>query len=326
MTGRLLVMENTDVRWVLAFDGSCGSCGGVADAVSAACGDRVEVFPLQNQTVSEWRQTTLGDDAPWKPVLLRVSADNEVGAWTGVRLASRLVTRLGLSASVDVLRALGQLRTMNSRGEVRRPGDIEPLVGMSRKRFLRNVGLGAATVAGILATGAAPASADSVKSWERKNAGSLPTTLSDLKSLPIAFRRVAYQEMTPEQRSAAWTEHLLQFAGAASLTSTQRSVFARTQAFAADPANFNVPDMKAVDALSAEVREAFGKEQAATMIAVLGPREQTNAAPAARACTCAVDSDYCTNSTNCFGGLQGCAQTGGCGFFYSYTCDGLCSS
>lgn len=315
------------MRWILAFDGSCGSCGGVADAVSAACGDRVEVFPLQNQMVSDWRQTTLGENAAWKPVLMRVSADNAAEAWTGVRLASRLVSRLGLGVSVGVLRALGQLRTMNSRGEIRRPGDIEPLVGMSRKRFLRNVGLGAATVAGILATGAAPAAADSVKSWERKNAGSLPTTLRDLKPLPIAFRRAAYQEMTPVQKSAAWTEHLHEFAtGASGLTSTQQSVLARTQAFAADTANFREPDLKAVDALSAEVQKAFGKEQAATMIAVLGPREQLDAAPSARACTCAVASDYCTNSTNCFGGLQGCARTGGCGFFYSYICDGLCSS
>ncbi len=323
-------MKNSPARWILAFDGSCGSCGGVADAVSAACGDRIEVFPLQNQAVSDWRRTALGEDAEWKPVLMKVSSESEVHAWTGAGLASHLAARLGVGASVGILRALGQLRSMNSRGEVRRPGDVEPLLGLSRKRFLRNVGLGAATVAGILVSGAAPASADTVGSWERKKAGSLPTALPEIAVLPIAFRRVAYQGMTAEQQSAAWTAHLKGFAvQVEGLGSTQRSAFTKARAFAKNPTNFRAPDRRAIDALSTEMTKAFGKEQAASMIAVLGPRENpgaSGAAPAARACTCAVDSDYCTNSTNCYGGLQGCTRTGGCGTFYTYECDGLCSS
>lgn len=323
-------MKNTPVRWILAFDGSCGSCGGIADAVSAACGDRIEVYPLQNDTVSAWRLSALGQDAEWKPVLMKISSDDKVQAWTGARLASHLVARLGAGASVGILRALGQLRTMNSRGEVRRPGDVEPLMGISRKRFLRNVGLGAATVAGMLATGAAPAAADTVKSWERKNAGSLPTTFSELAVLPIAFRRVAYREMTAEQQSAAWTAHLNGFSTkVAGLGSTQRAVFAKAQAFAKNPANFRTPDLSAIEALATAATKAFGKEQAASMIAVLGRRENLTAssvAPAARGCTCSVKSDYCTNSTNCYGGAQGCLQSGGCGTFYSYTCNGLCNS
>lgn len=323
-------MSNSPARWILAFDGSCGSCGGVADAVSAACGDRIEVFPLQNQTVSDWRRTALGENAVWKPVLMKVSSDNKVQAWTGAGLASHLAARLGVGASVGILRSLGQLRSMNSRGEVRRPGDAELLMGISRKRFLRNVGLGAVTVAGILVTGAAPASADTVRSWERKNAGSLPTTLREIAVLPIAFRRVAYQEMTAPQRSAAWTAHLDGFAAQmGGSTGPQRSAFSKALAFAKDPANFRSPNLPAVDALAAEMTDAFGKEQAASMIAVLGPRENqatSDATAANRACTCAVDSDYCTNSTNCYGGLQNCTRTGGCGTFYTYECDGLCSS
>ena len=323
-------MKTPSPRWILAFDGSCGSCGGVADAVSAACGDRIEVFPLQNDTVSAWRLSALGPDAEWKPVLMKITDDHKVQAWTGVRMASHLVARLGTGASVGILRALGQLRTMNSRGEVRRPGDVEPLMGLSRKRFLRNVGLGAATVAGILASGAAPAAADTVKSWASKNAGSLPTTLTELSVLPVAFRRVAYREMTAEQQSAAWTAHLNGFSTkVAGLSSTQRAVFAKAQTYVKNPANFRAPDQAAIEALATAANNAFGKEQAASMIATLGPGETMTAlsvTPNARGCTCSVRSDYCTNSTNCYGGAQGCAQSGGCGTFYSYTCDGLCNS
>lgn len=129
-------MQTPPARWILAFDGSCGSCGGVADAVTAACGDRVEVLPLQNQTISDWRAVALGVEPPWKPVLLRVAGDSDVRAWTGIRLVGQLVARLGPAASVGILRALGRLRSTNNRGEVRRPGDVEPLTGMSRKHFL----------------------------------------------------------------------------------------------------------------------------------------------------------------------------------------------
>lgn len=324
-------MNDSPARWILAFDGSCGSCGGVADAVSAACGDRIEVFPLQNPTVSGWRRAALGEDAEWKPVLMKVSAGDEVQAWSGGRLASHLVARLGVGPSVGILRALGQLRSMNSRGEVRRPGDTEPLAGLSRKRFLRNVGLGAATVTGILISGTAPASADTVASWKRVKAGELPTTLAEIAVLPIAFRRVAYQEMTSEQQSASWTAHLDGFTSKiAELGGTQQLAFAKARAFAKDPVNFETTDLSVVDALSAEMVKAFGKEEAASLIAVLGPREKTSdgtVVARARGCTCAVASDYCTNSTNCYQNLQGCIHSSkGCGSFYLYSCDGLCSS
>lgn len=322
-------MKNSSARWILAFDGSCGSCGGVADAVSAACGDRIEVFPLQNDTVSAWRLSALGVDAEWKPVLMKISDDDgKVQAWTGARLASHLMARLGAGASVGILRALGQLRTMNSRGEVRRPGDLEPLMGLSRKRFLRNVGLGAATVAGILVSGAAPASADTVKSWASKNAGSLPTTLPELSVLQVAFRRVAYREMTAEQQSAAWTAHLNGFsAEVAGLGSTQRAVFAKVQTYAKNPANFRAPDQAALEALAAAANNAFGKDQAASMIATLGPSETQTASrvtPNTPSCTCAAASDWCNNNTRCVGLVTACNHHGGCGSFWSYTCDGLC--
>ncbi len=322
-----MIMAGARTRWILGFDGSCGSCAGVADAVAAACGDRLEVLPLQHPDVADRRRRVLGDGAAWRPVLLRVSGDTDVQGWTGIRMAGRLVAHLGLRTAGRVVRTLGRLGAMNDRGEIRRPGDLRPLQRLSRAHRARDVGRGLVTLAGMAVTGKAPASTDTVGGWERVLEGSLPTTLPDLSLLPEIYRWVAYRHLTPEQRSAAWTAHLDTFAAEVDASAPAgRSAFARARAVAADPQQFREPDLPLLDSVSAEVVAAFGRDRARAMLAILGPEEPDDPELPAVSCGCSVSSDYCSGGRRCRLGLQGCVRSSsGCGTFYSYPCDGLCA-
>jgi len=200
--------------------------------------------------------------------------------------------------------------------------------GTSRKRFLQQVGFGALTVAGVMVSGSAPAFADTVAVWAKANKGAMPTTLTDLSRLPVAYRRVAYAEMTPDQRSRAWVEHLDSYAAQhPGLSREQRAVLAEARALASNVSMFGpaVDDHK-ITAIGDRMKAAFG-EQAGSIVATLGPKDaelDTNT-PAATACTCALASDYCNNSTTCHQGMYNCVRTGGCGTFYAYECDGPCA-
>ena len=321
-----MIMAGTRTRWILGFDGSCGSCAGVADAVAAACGDRLEVLPLQHPDVADGRRRALGDGAAWRPVLLTVSAAG-VRAATGVRMVGRLVVHLGPRTALRVVRTVGRLRSMNDRGEVRRPGDLRPLQRLSRAHLARDVGWGLLTTVGMAVTGVAPASTDTVGGWERVLEGSLPTTLPELIPLPEIYRWVAYTHLTPEQRSTVWTSHLAGFAARAAASSPDgRLAFLRALAAAADPATFRAPDLALLDAVSADVVAAFGPDLARAMLAVLGPEDPDDPELPAVSCGCSVSSDYCTGGRRCRLGLQGCVRSSsGCGTFYSYPRDGLCA-
>jgi hypothetical protein len=320
-------MVNHTARWVLAFDGSCGSCRGIAEAVAKACSDKIQVLPLRHPDVAKWREESFGPDAAWKPTLLMVGS-GRVRAWTGVRLATRLGRLLGPATSVRVVRALGQLRMEARRGEVGGPTIDVSRPGTSRRRFLQQVGFGALTVAGMMASGSAPAFADTVAAWAKANEDAMPTTLTDLSRLPVAYRRVAYAAMTPNQRSRAWVEHLDSYAAQhPGLSREQHAVLAEARALASKVSTFGpaVDDHK-ITAIGDRVKASFG-EQAGSVIATLGPKEaepDTNT-PAASACTCSVASDYCNNSTTCHQNMYNCVRTGGCGSFYFYECDGLCA-
>ena len=318
-----MIMDAARARWILGFDGTCGSCAGVADAVSA-CGDRLEVLPLQNEAVREWRHSALGDDAAWVPVLLAVSDDAGVQAWTGVRLVGRLVGRWGVRGSFRVLRTLGRLRAMNRRGEVRRPGDLGPLRELSRAHLVRDVGLGAVTVMGMAVKGAAPAATDTVGGWERAMEGSLPTTLPELAALPGVYRRVAYTHMTSEQRSAGWTARLDGFSAVVAVAGpSEQAAVARAQSYARDPSRFVEADLALLDDITDDVVTAFGRDRAREMIAVLGDDEDDADAVS---CACSVSSDFCSGGRRCRLNLQGCTTSpSGCGSFYSYSCNGLCA-
>jgi hypothetical protein len=251
--------------------------------------------------------------------------------WTGPALGVRLALHLGPRATFRVIRALGAHRD-------RHPGNPmpAPALGHTRRRFLE-LAAGSAVAAGILITGALPASADPVAAWLKNNRQQLPRSYPDLAALPSAFRSAVYQELTPAERSAAWVAHLVSHR-APTLTTEQSAVLRAALVLAADPTNFaNRPAAPAVAELADRANAAFGIDQARAIFATLGPSDGAatrtsgttsataatgvTAAAVAASCQCSTVSDYCGG--RCQSG--GCTpRSPGCGFLYQYACNGHC--
>ena len=104
---------------VLAFDADCHRCRAVAAAVARREPD-LDVLPLRDYRVAEWRAGALGTGAPWAPTLLAVDEDDgedRVRAWTGAAVVVGLATRLG---PVRAARLTPALRPLLARGLRRR--------------------------------------------------------------------------------------------------------------------------------------------------------------------------------------------------------------
>lgn len=140
----------TATRWILGFDGGCGTCTNLARQIEALSEGRVTARHLREPEVHRWRTQTLGAAAPWTPTLFAV-ADGRVRAWRRLGMAWQLGRLLGPAKMWQVARLLGESGA---------PADAAPDPG--RRRFLRIVGgaaLGLAVLSGTkaltpLATGA----------------------------------------------------------------------------------------------------------------------------------------------------------------------------
>lgn len=303
-------MRGGRVGWALAFNGGCARCQAMSQVVQEACGGRsLDVVPLDDQRVRSWvDRAPPGRPVPWTPILFCVGP-TAVRMWTGPALATRLAIHLGPRASIKVMRALGAAhRTTTS-----------PATGTTRRRFLE-VGAGGLIAIGIMATGAATASADPIARWVDKHRQELPRTYEEIATLPAAYRAAIYQELTPTERSAAWVTHLTrQRQTFKALSAEQSAIFDQAMLMAEDPSNFtdSGPVPPAAASLTIRSIDAFGTETARRIFATLGP---DSAAPAV-SCECSTLSDYC--SGRCRQG--GCTlRTPGCGFLYQYTCNGRC--
>jgi hypothetical protein len=318
-------------RWILAFDGSCGTCTAASIAVREASRGRVEVAPLTRSEIEDLRQRVYGSTPPWRPTLIRDRGET-VRAWVGARMAFRLALRLGARSSIRVLRALGEVREASIRQsasqEAPEPGSAS---AMSRKNFLRLTG-GVAFVAGLTVAGQTPAFAESdmsrARAWVAANAAKLPTTYDQIGTYPIAYRKAILAKLQPGQVSKLWIEQLARYRDAhKSMTAAQSKVLndgialLDRLAAAADPDALHAD----LETFTAAAKSAFGEDEAATLFAQLGPADRNSKALVAAGnpvCSCSVQSDYCGAFFNC--GYTVCNQQSGCGTFYRYTCNGLC--
>ncbi|MGP3962210.1 hypothetical protein ACTWPT_40085 [Nonomuraea sp. 3N208] len=100
---------DADIRWILAFDASCGRCRGLAEQVKHIGEHRLEIMPLAHPDVVAWREQALGESAPYAPTLIRVG-DGGVRAWAGGDMAIRLAAHLGIRGTYSLLRTLGENR------------------------------------------------------------------------------------------------------------------------------------------------------------------------------------------------------------------------
>ena len=269
-----------------------------------------------------WREKALGANAAWVPTLIRVAGDN-IMAWTGITMGLRLVTHLGVRSTVRLLSAFG---TLSRNSDVT---STPTRSGLSRKGFLKiATGLGAAAGV-ILASGSSALAGSDPQAepdrWVEANKDKLPTDYASFSEQPIPYRRAIYRRLPVATQQKLWSDHLNQYGRAhPDLTGEQRRVLSQAAAVIASAA-FAQPHPQLttkLDSLSTAAITAFGKAEAGAIFATLGPITADKIAPQGIQCSCATASDYCGDPYRCFS--ANCDHTGGCGFLWSYTCNGLC--
>jgi hypothetical protein len=346
MTGRL------DGRWVLAFDADCGACKEISAIVSRECDGRLEVLPLTDPDVREWRRQALGPQPPWAPTLIS-HQPGRVRAWTGPGMGPRLARRLGVRRTGRVLGALGQLRRRHAPPGV----DVRPAaeLSLSRKGFL-NLAAGVAVAGGVLFAGKTPAFAkanqatEAMNRWLATNRGRLPQRYDDLMTFPDSYRKAIWGQLNPSVRSQLWLERFARYRAAhPNLGDRQVAVLDEMVGFVGQPASFERDRLATVaprmEALAQAAIEAFGTDEARELLTRLGPEPSADQVPTVALpdgtiaiCSCSVESNWCV--ANCYHwtacdcnciysycrGIGCLATTSGCGNFWSHPCDGRCNT
>jgi hypothetical protein len=312
-------------EWILAYDDECMSCVDISERVRRLAGDRVAVLPLSSDRVTLLREQALGVDAPWLPTLVKVDG-NSVRAWTGFGLSARLSLVLGLRRSLAVVRGL------------RRSKALEPVCGQ-RRRLLQAIP--AATVGAFLLTGglATPARAaklderNKIAKWIAANRDSLPHGYDEFVARPMPYRRAIYGELPPATQTQLWQEHLKRYRQShPDLTPQQRSALDAAD----DALKSGQIDVAKARAASDTIEKAFGRDEAASIVATLGepekPGPDTATSPdspecwSSRECHCSVSDSWCSHPEKC-GCKNGCPNptSRGCGDLWLSPCDGTCS-
>ncbi|GAB2669358.1 hypothetical protein GCM10027271_31620 [Saccharopolyspora gloriosae] len=300
-------MQNSDDRWVLAFDGSCRLCRTTSRAVADVCGDALEVIPLARADVREWRERALGANPPWAPTLIRVRSDG-VDAWTGMSLGLNLVRHLGARATLAVLGALGRTR----RGTRRvRLGGLPLIAGL-------------AVAAGLLRFRPRGGDGDDPDAWVAANRDRLPQSYAAVVEHPMAYRKAIFNASSAAVKGRLWVEHLEQYgAQHPELSEHQQRTLRRAADVLGDESLHAQPSPPELDRvledLRIDVTAAFGGETQA-LIATLGPPDHGTARKTD--CQCSTKSDYCW--MGCVDSDGGCREVSGCGSGWAYTCNGWC--
>ncbi len=180
----------------------------------------------------------------------------------------------------------------------------------------------------------------------------LPDTLAEMAELPVAYRRAAFNELSPATRFALWRENLTQIA-AGPLTDEQRALVLslreslRTD-FYVDTASSSELKQATVGSICERVATLFSTEQR-RMLATLGPVEyrkesrlvtvvrqvksflpsylvNANSSGALHTCECVEDTHCldCNTGMHC-GFSTGCSETWfGCGCAAVFGCTKVC--
>jgi hypothetical protein len=317
------VPMNGEQRWVLAFDASCGTCRQLAATVRRECGDDVDVRPLDDEEVGRWRNAALGADPPSAPTLMSISGDR-TRAWTGPRMAIRLVRHLGPRTTVRLLRAFGDLKSRCS--EASGTG-----AGIRRKDFLR-IAAGTVTAGAFVVLGKTPAIAGPAEhaaraqAWVKANIDRIPRSYDGLAPFDRTYRRAIYGALPGSDRAGLWSEHLARRSSELpALSAEQSEVIKRAYALASDASTFAATSSakhEQLEELRISAIAAFGVERARTLLATLGP--DAAADDDCCLCDCCTYSDYC--SSRCiYDGTDRCDHTPAwCGTFWNYECNGCC--
>jgi len=121
-----------------------------------------------------------------------------------------------------------------------------------------------------------------ILAWVEQHRDELPTTLTELSTYPIAFRRVIVNYVSAEQRTAFWQDHLRSFlAPPSGLTAAQQAFVVETIPVLKDVfASESLEAMRAkFRTLDEQVRVLFTREQGAAMFGMVGPAEPPEGLP-----------------------------------------------
>lgn len=185
------------------------------------------------------------------------------------------------------------------------------------------------------AVAAGPGGCQEIRSWVRAHEGALPRDYEGISQFPLAYRRVIFGVLTPEEKSEVWRAHLEAYlATHADLTATQLDLLREAVDFvSSDLFATSRQDKRwarevqpALAEFARRAKEAFGPAQAREIFEQIGPPELdlfTSKLASGIACACSRQSDYCPDGYGCANNV-GCDAGGHCGTFLVYTCDGLC--
>jgi hypothetical protein len=102
-------------RWVLGFDAACSQCTELARRAEAVSGGKLTALSLHEPEVRDWTDAAGAGSGRFEPTLFRVQGE-AVQAWTGRRLALRLVVLLGPRRAWKILASIVELRLARQAG------------------------------------------------------------------------------------------------------------------------------------------------------------------------------------------------------------------
>lgn len=316
-------MSGSTLPWVLAFDSSCGVCRQMSREIERTVGSQIEVLPLTDPSVQQWRAQVYGEDAPWAPTLIHVTG-RTVRAWTGRGMAVPMLRAIGLRSTVRVLRALGETAAANTdRPTDQRDGKL------SGQQFFRGAAMAGATAGGLVLFGRLPAMAapNVADEWVNKNLHNLPRTFDDFVRFDVAHRRSIFGALPAEDRSRLRVTQLERYRRDHSMLSTPQSrVLEDALRLAKQTALFDGEltenEHRQLEELRVAAIGAYGTEEGRNLFTMLGPTDVT----AQASCGCNCESDWCDHGCICCGDCNNCwcSCRIGCGTLLMYQCRGTC--
>lgn len=310
---------STQRRWVLAFDASCARCRQLSRAVAQASGGTLEIMPLTHPEVRRWREQNSGSRTRWAPTLIRV-AGARVTTWTGTAMGIRLLRHLGSRRALHVLGALGRSRRPEPAAQRNSSG------GAALVQLLTGLAVAGSLIMAKTPSGAGPEGMNP-HAWVEANRDRLPRGYDDLTAHSLPYRKAIFSTLEPEVRAQLWVEHLNRYRVAhPRLADTQVEVIDRAVALVFRLSESAHRPAEELQALESAAMNAFGRDEARTMLATLGPESGSGESAAATPdCDCANYSDWCGSGTGCTNYPRPCVESSsGCGTFWTWECNGIC--
>ena len=313
--------RSTRRRWVLAFDASCARCRQLSRAVAHASGGTLEILPLAHPDVRRWREQNSAVPR-WTPTLIRVDGDRAT-TWTGTAMGIRLLRHLGVRRAMDVLGALGRAR---------RPESAPRNAGAAAALSQLLTGLVGLAAAGSLIMAKTPSGTGpegtNPHAWVEANKDRLPHGYDDLAAHSLPYRKAIFSALAPEARTGLWVEHLNRYRAAhPGLSDIQAEVIDRAVALVSRMGESAYRPAEELQAVENAAMNAFGRDEARTLLATLGPGSAPGESAAATTpdCDCANYSDWCGSGTGCTNYPRPCIESSsGCGTLWTWECNGIC--